>query len=235
MNFSFLNNIQAVELPQKEVVKKGREKVSKNPEGMRIRIYKDGSVYPSLELSQEFNLEYDDKAVREVSDDTNGFDVFSSKDWVQYPKDVQQAVFITAIPKSEPQVTLFKSVDYNEDGTPKKSVMNQGSKRPEIIEWLRDVYEKPVLPAFTEANGTGENDQLFGSKNYVDLEVNTEVKVFEGLPKYFIPKVIKKGDKVGQMSYVERTNLSIFPLTIVQENTEVVNNNQLEVVNEENI
>jgi hypothetical protein len=227
-DFSQLTNLTPVELPKAESKPKGIKATPKNPTGMKLRIFRDGSIFPSAELVEKFNLEYVNKAESQSEDNmSNGFDIWSSKDWGQYPKEAQQVVFIAAVSKSEPKVSVFASVDYNSDGTPKKSVLNQGSKRPEIVEMLREVYNLPVFETEVTESESGNisihtTDKLFGSKNYVDLDVNTEVKVFEGLPAYYIPKEVKKGNKAGTMSYETRTGLTVSPLTISQEVTEEV-------------
>lgn len=220
MNFDFLKNIEALEIPKAESKPKGIKATPKNPTGMKLRIFKDGAIYPSQELVDTFNLEYTNKGYTIEAD---GFDIWSSKEWGQYPKDAQQVVFIAAVPKSEAKVSVFGQVDYNTDGTPKKSVMNQGSKRPEIVEMLREVYNLHETAVQTEEQVPGEEmsikmvDTLFGSKNYVDLDVNTEVTIFKDLPAYYIPKPVKKGSKAGSMSYEVRNGLIINPLTISAE------------------
>jgi hypothetical protein len=234
--FDFLAHLNPVAIVEEVKAKgKGKKPTPKNPEGMRLRIFKDGSIYPSQELVDVFDLEYMSKGHREMSNDLGstftgyGFDIFSSKDWGQYPTEAQQVLLIAAVPKIEPKVSVFGQVDYNEDGSPKKSVMEQGSKRPEIVEALREVYDRPMSSKLNDSHDDVlDNDLLFLDKNYVDLEINLDIKVFEGLSNYYIPKEIKKGAKKGEMSYEVRKNLSIFPLTIVEAIVEVETEEEVE-------
>lgn len=235
INFDFLAGLEPVTI-EKQVKEKVSRVIPKNPEGMKLRIFKDGSVYPSQELVDAFDLEYQVKGFDQFNQ--MGFDVFSSSNWGQMQKGVTPFVCIVAVPKSEAKLDLFKSVDYNEDGTPKKSVLNQGSKRPEIIEMLREVYNLPEqgvldnLPYSEDTMSFTAVDKLFGSKNYVDLEVVVDTQVFPELNAYYIPKILKKGLRAGQQSYEERAKgTAIYPLVISMEVTEEVN--QVEEVLEE--
>lgn len=211
MNFEFLNNIVPVNIEKQERVYVSR-KINRNPSGLAIRIYKDGSVYPSQELVDKFNLEYGVEG-------NNGLDVFSSNEWGQFPKgdDIPNLLLVAVVAKNEPKVSLFKETEYNEDGSPKNSVLEQGSKRPELIEKIREVYNMNTYQpeGYLYVEGTPALvDPLFDSSNHVDLEINTEVTIFAGLPQYIIPKKIVKGAKKGEMSYEIRQNLSVHPLTL---------------------
>lgn len=217
MNFEFLNSIVPVAMPEKEVKPKGKVKQVLIPEGLTLRLMKDGRVFPSKELVEQFGLEYNNKNSEEVS---YGFDILKSSDWSQYPsgEGVPNFVFIAKVDKNEAKVDLFGSVDYNTDGSPKKSVLNQGSKRPELIEKIREVYDLGFHSVWN-VEGTEvlyTNDLLFGSNNYVDLEIKQEVVVFPNLDAYYIPKSVKKGSKAGTMSYETRKGLVVNPLVIKQ-------------------
>lgn len=204
-NFDFLNNIQPVE-QEKTPRNNGRVATPKNPTGLRLRVFKDGAVYPSQELVDMFNLEYTNT---DAVDSGNGFDVFSSLDWIQLPKAnsdgeaITPVLFIASSSKDLPKIDLFGSCKL--DNT---SVLTQGSKRPELINKLREIYDLPVSET---------EDLLFLDKNYVDLEIKQDVVVFPGLPAYYIPKKIIKGVNSGNMSYEIRQNLVINPLVIVRD------------------
>lgn len=228
INFEFLAGLEPVTI-EKQVKEKVSRATPKNPTGMSLRIFKDGSCFPSRELAEKFDLEYMNVSTEEAVRVPMGFDIVNSTQWGQYPKEAQQVVLVAVVPKSEAKVDLFKSVDYNEDGTPKKSVLTQGSKRPEIIEMLREVYNRGVF-----SQGTSEEyDILFGSKNYVDLEVVVSTQVFPELNAYCIPKTQSRGEAKGKSTYVTRTKgTQVFPLVISMEVEEEVN--QVEEVLEEN-
>lgn len=194
MNFNF-NNLVPVELPTVEHKQKGKKATPKNPEGLTIRVFSNTEVYPSVELVEKYNLEYG-------SENAQGFDIIPSWEWCQFPKvdsegnEFSNMLFISAVSKDLPKVDLFGSTKKEDT-----SVLNQGSKRPELVEKLKTVF----------------GEDLFQNQNYVDLEINTEVVIFEGIPSYFVPKYIVKGKDFGKLSYETRTNLVVNPLQIVKE------------------
>ena len=125
MNFDFLKNVQlSVPETKTKAEKPGRTAAPKNPEGLTLRVFANGKIYPSQELVNIFELEYPDK-----SDGVPNFglDVFKSTDWGMFPVNApQKYIFIAPVLKDSPKVDLFGSVKYNEDGTPVNSVLEQG-------------------------------------------------------------------------------------------------------------
>src|SRR5256885_1016617 len=72
---------------------------NRNPETADIRIYKDGSVYPSAALVTEFDLPYRNKDVA----GGQAFDVFKSSDYPnteKWPED-ERVLFIAAVDRKE--------------------------------------------------------------------------------------------------------------------------------------
>lgn len=193
MNFDFLKNT-VLKNEQKEVRITGRTKQELNPtNGASLRLFKDGSIYPSQELVDKYNLEYTkDKS-------GNGFDVFSSKDWNMYPSEnTQHVVFINAIPKSENRVDLFGSArEVNGEFT---SVMEQGSKTfgEILINMIQDTYG--II--------------LFENSKYVDLMIVEDISIPASDGIYFIPKMVNKGENKGSMTTVRRENIIVNPLTL---------------------
>lgn len=201
----------------KEEVKRTSVAVSKNPDGMKLRLFKDGSIYPSFELVQRFNLEYPNREEAELA--RNGFDVVDSRSWTQYPQGADNYIFICATPKDQAKVDLFANVRYKEDGAPTSSVLTQGSKRPELIEMIREVYNLGVV-SVEDVDQAVEVDKLFGESNYVDLEVHTDVVLPTTTNIFHLPKRISRGPKVGQLDTVRRENSVFNPLTVVSNNVE---------------
>lgn len=212
MNFNFSDIIVG------EVVREARVYPStpKNPEGMTIRIFKDGAVYPSEDLVNHFDLEYKSK---DSAIQGNGLDIVDSSKWgKQYPASGPHYIFVTASSKSLPKVDLFAQVNYDEEGNPIKSVLEQGSKRPELIELIRDMYN---LNLRTELTSEGEKvvDDLFKGKSYVDLDVNVDVSLPTATNIFHLPKYVSRGPKKGSSDYVRRENSVFHPLTVVVNNS----------------
>lgn len=192
MNFDFLNNVTIAQpVIEQKAKSAGRVAVEKNPtNGASLRLFKDGSIYPSQELIDKYELEYNKEKTG------NGFDAFTSLEWAQYPSDAEHVVFITAVPKSETHVSLFSSArKVNGELT---SVLTQGSKTfgVELITMLQQTYE----------------NSLFTDNKYVDLVVVEDVAIKQDV--LFVPKPISKGVNKGMMSTERRENVVLHPLAL---------------------
>lgn len=214
---SMLGQLTAVEPPV--VANKrasGGPRKEWNPTTADIRIWKDGSVYPSQALVQKWGLEFTARAFDEASgkwtDEPGGlgFDVFHTADYpaIQGPN----LVGIVPVKRSEGKIDLFASCNYytakdkaNGDipegakiGDPVTSVMEQGSNTfgKELLKMLNTSYD--VIP---------------NAEGYIDLLVfGDPIKNINGSEIYNIPKKLKKGDKAGELSYVRREKVSVFVL-----------------------
>ena len=193
MNFDFLKNttLSVVENVKSTTSKStGRVAIQRNPEnGATLRLFKDGSVYPSLEAVGKYDLEYH-------GDTGNGFDVIDSRQWAQYPQDAQPVLFIAAVPKKSGLVDLFASAKM--EGT---SVLTQGSKTfgVELIVMLQEVYNV---------------EDLFATQKYVDLVImdNVEMPSIDGI--YNVPKTVAKGENKGMTTTKRRENITVNPLAL---------------------
>lgn len=197
MNFDFLTAVTLKEQPKKERVYAGKPALERNPtNGADLRLFKDGSIYPSVALVATHNLEYREKS---ASDQGNGFDVIDSRKWGQYPEGAQAAVFIAAVPKSAGKVDIFGSARKNSEGEI-TSVLDQGSKTfgEDLINMLQDVY----------------NVELFKENKYVDLQIVTSVAVPSADGIYFVPKEVVRGPQAGTYTTERRENLTVNPLAI---------------------
>lgn len=202
-NFDFLKNttLNAVEkTPAKTSTTKTA--VERNPtNGASLRLFKDGSVYPSQDAVNKYNLEYSNFVPNnntlgyEEYVTPNGFDVIDSRKWAQYPSNAQPVVFIAAVPKKSGLVDLFASAKL--EGT---SVMTQGSKTfgVELITMLQEVY----------------NVELFTTQKYVDLIIvdNVELPSLDGI--YNVPKTVAKGENKGMTTTKRRENITVNPLAL---------------------
>lgn len=191
MNFDFLKNT-ALTVVEKTVAKAstGKTAMQRNPtNGASLRLFKDGSVFPSLEAVGKYDLEY-------FGTTGNGFDVIDSRKWAQYPAGAQAVVFIAAVPKKSGLVDLFASAKV--EGT---SVLTQGSKTfgMELITMLQEVY--------------GVED-LFATQKWVDLSIvdNVAMPTEDGI--YNVPKTVGKGENKGMVTTKRRENITVNPLAL---------------------
>lgn len=208
----FLNEVVIEEvIKEKKPVGGPKKAWSPADDFMGIRVWKDGSVYPSKLLVDTFDLEYrtaiinagaDGKArTLEFPDGTgNGLDVIDTRKWEQY-KHNQHCILIGVTPKNQPKISLFGSTKYNEDGTPVSSVLNQGAATfgaSTLLPLVSEIYN--IVPSEEEG--------------FIDLFVDTTVnlKVLSPSGNFFFPKLITKGADQGKSDYERRENVDIFGL-----------------------
>ena len=193
MNFDFLKNTTLAQVEQKTTTttnRTGRVAMERNPtNGASLRLFKDGSIYPSQETVDKYNLEY-------FGETGNGLDIIDSRQWAQYPQNAQPVVFVTAVPKKSGLVSLFSQAK-GED----VSVMTQGSKTfgAELTTLLQEVYNV---------------EDLFATQKYVDLVIvdNVEMPSADGI--YNLPKKVAKGENKGQATSARRENITVNPLAL---------------------
>lgn len=198
MNFDFLKNVE-LNVPETKVASV-RSTANKNPEGMCIRVFASGKIYPSQELVDQFSLEYVAKDSEVVS---NGLDVFKSVDWPMFPVNApDKFIFVAPVPKNSPKVDLFGQVGYDEEGNPKNSVLEQGggSFGAQLVEMLEQIYGIVIEKG-----------------KYVDLEVKTDITVTSPNGIYYVPKTVTRGEKKGELSVVRRENILVMPLVPLAE------------------
>lgn len=179
---------------------------NRNPETADIRIYKDGSVYPSAALVAEFNLAYVGK---DVEPKGSAFDVFKTTDcphMASWGKD-DKAIFITAVDRKLPKTDLFSGSKYQDDGSPKSDVLTQGSNT---------FGTDTLLPALKEVYGIEPNEEGF-----IDLVIMRDASLKTDNEIYYIPKVISRGADKGKADLLRRENLTLFPLVPVAMTEEV--------------
>ncbi len=178
--YNFLQKLTLVD------TKRVRAPKQKNPEGMTIRIFPNGEVYPSQELVDKFNLEY--KADRTG----NGIDVVDSKQWT--PLENEDRMILLAItPKSEPKVDLFAQCRYDKDGNPMSTVMKQGSTSEILLTLVKEL------------------GYLTPEQKYCDLELGLEWPVGDRKGIFNLPKVIERGERKGEKTYERRENVLMIP------------------------
>jgi hypothetical protein len=213
---SFIGNMQLVEVAPTSSGARSPKK-DRNPSDafMGIRIFKDGSVYPSKALTDSFNLEYqqavitvektatgkDKKLYEYPNSPGNGFDVWDTKQWANQYKEETRLLVVAIVPKTEAKVDLFAGTKYDDDGSPKSSVLDQGAS----------TFGATMLPLLKEIYGIDTAAEDF---EHTDLAVAVSADLSAASPNgiFLIPKEISRGANKGQMEYIRRENVKIFPL-----------------------
>lgn len=198
MDYNFLQDLSLVDKSRRRAPK------SNIPTGMKLRILSNGSVFPSEELTKEFNLEYLNK---DSTTKSYGFDIVDSRNWNPTAK-LPKMILIGAVLKTEPKIDLFGTCRYNDNNTPKSSVASQGSKSQELLNLVK------------------EFGWLTDEQTYCDLTVRLEhpVKTEDGLA--YVPKTITRGEHAGEMSYERRENVIFYPIDGEEEKTTVKQENE---------
>lgn len=217
MSLSFLSNIT---LASNEEVKPAfvtsrasRSTIDRNPEGVQIRLFKNGAIYPSKELVETYSLEYQPKDSETVG---FGFDIMSSKSFPNTAHLPQIFLILAVVSKSLPKVDVFGSTKYYSaedvaklaaegtevvEGHPKSSVIDQGNT----------TFGKDVLvPMLKEVYGFEFSDD----QKFVDLTIVVDQPLKTNDGNYFIPKPISRGEKKGEMEVVVRKDIDMFPLVL---------------------
>lgn len=191
LNFDFFKNVKVVEQEIATPKKRGAAKVEA-PLGNTLRVYKDGTVIPSLDVVEAMNLEY------QAEKEGNGLDVFSSELFTMVDFGDTKVLMMCVTPRVLPKVTLFAGCRYNEDKTPKTTLMTQGSTvgGKEVAALVESVYGKEIV-------------------TFVDLAFRDDAFVEAPHGVFMIPTVVKSGAKKGQPDYERRENSKIYPLVLV--------------------
>lgn len=212
MNFDFLKDVTVSAAPIAAKAAPVSRLKQRQPEGevTTIRLFKDGSVYPSDHLTQLMSLEYGKR------DENNkpvgyGIDVIDSRDMTSQFKAEQPFVGVAFVPRAEGKTDLFASCQYNEDGSPASTVATQGSTtygKEQLIPLLQEVYGA---------------DFSFNEAGYVDLDVlGDEYGLKSPDGRFFVFKRISRGPNKGAKDYAIRVGATIFPLVPVSAEKDTV-------------
>jgi len=191
LDLSMLSNVTLV-VPEKKLTP---NKVGKNPTDNDIRVYANGSVFPSEDFAKKFMLRF---AIEEDEVPGNGMDVFSSKDWpmITLQKDI---LFGAIVPKNDPKVDLFAKVG-KIDGKPAKTVLevaNNTFGKTTMLRLLADTYGVD-----------------WSKTKYVELSLSLDHKMESPSGEFWIPKVISRGARKGEQEIVIRKQAHVFPLIV---------------------
>jgi len=167
---------------------------SSNPEGLTLRIFANGDVYPSKELVERFKLEYNSE---DSTQQSFGLDIVDSLEWTPTAS-MPRMILIGIVNKQEPKVDLFGTCRYNEDKTPKSSVITQGPRSEELLDLVRSL------------------GYLTDEQKYCDLEFVVEHPVTTQDGILYIPKTVARGANKGEKTYIRRENVSLYPVNTVE-------------------
>lgn len=201
--FDFLKNVTIAEdVKAKKVAT--RTAKSKNPTEADLRIFRNGSIYPSAALVAELNLEYRGKD----AETGNGLDLVDSRLWHVSAAWPQQLLMVAAIGKKEGKVDVFSQVKYDEAGAPMFSVLEQGSNLG---------FGKELLKTIGEIYGKGVNDE-----GYLDLVIARDYPINTPNNIYHLPKKQSRGDNKGDLQLVKREHITLFPLAPIDGSADYV-------------
>ena len=218
----FLNTVTILDVAEKTTGRTGGPRKQRNPEGLAIRVFRDGSVFPSTELIEKFNLEYTDKGAEKG---TMGFDVIDTDLYPSFSIPAgNRILIISAVSKTLPKVDLFGSTTYDEAGKPKTSVLDQGSKTfgsddliPAIEEIYNVIFAKPAKDDQPAVEGVEFVDMVFFANPATGLP-------WAGKPVTYIPKSVSRGKDKGSVTTQRREAPEFYaflPAVMVAEPAEV--------------
>lgn len=236
--FDFLANVVINDQEEVRPARKGGgPRKERNPQGLAIRVFRDGSVFPSQELVDKFNLEYAKATLKErkavgtpaegeeqkyqnifevEGDPGNGFDIIDTDLFNAFKVPDKRLILISPVSRTEGKVDLFASTTYAEDGNPKASVLSQGAKTfgaESLIPMLEEVYGVQFKKSVEGS------DELTEGVEYVDLMfvANPADSNPWTLPKItWVPKTITRGERKGECTVTRRENAVVYVLMPAQ-------------------
>lgn len=209
-----------------------------NPALLAVRVWKDGSIFPSQALVDKFDLEYRGAEVEQIAateavgkegeegyqparkaaqkttikgNPGFGFDVIDTRALNGY-KAEGDLLLISPVKRGEPKIDLFASTVYDENGNPKSKVMDQGALTfgsQVLVPAIEELYGIKFHKAATDTSGEVEGVQ------YVDMVVTEEIEGVNVVEKFskdilFAPKRIVRGERKGQSDYVRREHATVY-------------------------
>lgn len=234
--FDFLAKATIVDVAETTTARKGGPRKDRNPEGMAIRVFFDGSVFPSTELVGKFNLEYvpgtpattapvaeGEEAkvnVTPAEEPGFGFDVVDTKHFPAFELPAgYRVLLISPVNRKAGRVDLFASTTYEKDGIPKSSVLDQGAKTygaEELIPMLEEVYGVTFKKRIAYAEGEKKEGDPMYTEGVDSLDLIFVANPATGEPwaKEFcwIPKRVSRGKAQGEFTTARREKVQFYAL-----------------------
>lgn len=239
---SLLGFLQSAKVEEVQPQQK-QQRVSKqrNPAEalLAIRVFANGSIFPSQALVDKFDLEYRDAAIRKETlplkdGETiartknvydfpngvgNGFDLIDTRSWTIQWNASGHMLLLAATPKDAGKVDLFSSVAYDDKtGKPKVSVMEQGVQtfgKDVLVPAIEEVYGITFAKGeIKDEKGTVVRPAVDGV-DYVDMLVAEEVEGVNITARFskditFVPKKVTRGEHKGKSDYERREGVKLY-------------------------
>lgn len=235
--FSFLKSAEVEEVATKETAgaKRGGPRKQWNPPPalLAIRVWHDGSVFPSQALVDKFDLEYKDAVI--TFEDIPAKPAVMEADGITIKTEAKEAYRKRIATVNPPVGNGFDVIDTREWGqwkmpennmlfigaVPKDSpkvdlfsstVYNdEGKASNTVMEQGAATFGKGLVTTIKELYGVELNDE----KEYVDMIVAAEldgVNINTQFSKSITlaPKKVSRGKDAGQMDYVRRENMVLY-------------------------
>jgi hypothetical protein len=223
----FLSQVTIADVTEQPAAKGGGQKKERIPSGLTIRVFRDGSVYPSAELVKRFDLEYGPKDCVGCG---HGFDVIDTNRFTDI-KTPKRLLFISPVGKSAGRVDLFAIVSYNTDNSAKSSVLNQGSStfgKEELLPLIKEVYGLELTKESTP--------------DYIDLQLvanpatDAPWELPNGRQVTYLPKKKSRGGDKGSYDVVRREKPQfwvLYPVSLIEPQKTTTPTNGAQVIEDE--
>lgn len=236
MNLQFLNTLTVTTLESQKAVATKKE-TNPDPNSLRLRIWKDGSIFPSARLVSEYSLEYpkatsvqqiklvnEDGSPKMIPGKDGAPETQATKRKLEFdPATVSNGLDVftlhawTQIAEAErmasPNIIL---VGVTPKSAPKVELFanvkynDDGSAASSVLDQGAPTYGKAVLlPLLKELYNVEPNEEGF-----IDLEILPQFDQTSKVPNrvFIFPKSVARGEEKGKPSYEMRTCTGIFPL-----------------------
>lgn len=238
----FLNSakVEEVVAPAKGT---GGVKKERIPDGLAIRLFRDGSIYPSQALVDKFNLEYKtgtpvkeeikNKVMEGIAKipgaetdlpkyktvftfdngEGNGFDLIDSRQWHQFKAEEGFALIFVSPVPKNEAKVDLFGIVRRDDTT--------GAPTSSVMEQGAATKGEIMLQMVEEIyNVKLSQDDKDGLPEFVDLAVTDVIEGFNVTEKFsqpisMFPKLVARGDAKGKPSYERRDNAKVYALVPV--------------------
>jgi len=213
MDLSFLKNVEVKEVAPK--MRAERVKLEKFPVGgAHFRVYKNGRIFTDPVIAGKYALNYGPKEEitipgKDTAKDKvklvpsgNGIDIFSSENW-QMIATPTPMLFIAIVGRAgNPKIDIYGSTSYDADGEPTRSIDTNT---------VSSFGKNFLVPKLEEIYGID-----FEEADFVDLVMNTEYQIEAPRGVFSIPKTVSRGADKGELTFLTRKDVSVFPLTVFE-------------------